>query len=269
MSAAAGGRAAVVCVKWGTAYVPDYVNVLYRATRAHLKEPHRFVCITDDPRDLDPGITVLPMPTFRMPRETWRKTNLAKIAALAPGLLDDDEIVLQVDLDVMILGGLDAFFDLYRREPAMYTLREWNPVLIRALLPRALWPDRGSQGSVYLFRAGDQREMFAHFDEHTAAVLKQYRTDRFAYPKLAWNPRYLPYEWCPSFKNHCLWYWPLSEVMPDPRPPRDARILCFHGQPRPLDLMQAPGVRWGTKRKFGTEPVPWVVEYWERYRSEK
>lgn len=259
------GRAAVVCVKWGTAFAPDYVNVLYRATRAHLRELHRFVCVTDDPAGIDPGVVVQPFPPFRTPRERWRKTNFAKVAAFAPGVLDDDEIALQLDLDVMVVGELDPFFALYRRSPAMYTLREWNPVLIRALVPRPLWPDRGTQGSVYLYRAGEQRALFTRFDEHTDEVVARYRNDGFAFPELAWNPRYLPDAWCASFKHHCLSYWPLSLLRPPAVPPPATRLLCFHGSPRPLDLMQAPGVRWGTKRKFGTEPVPWVGEYWRRY----
>ncbi|MCU0620382.1 MAG: hypothetical protein MUC69_02630 [Gemmatimonadales bacterium] len=262
-------RVAVVCVKWGTAYAPDYVNALYRAVRANMQQPHRFVCITDDATGLAPGIVAMPFPAFSVPREEWKKTtNLAKIAATAPGLLDDDEIVLQIDLDTMILGGLDDFIELYRRAPAMYTLREWNPALVRALLPQALWPDRGTQGSVYLFRAGEQRHMFALFNARILATLARYQTDRFAYPALAWNPRYLPYDWCLSFKNHCLWYWPLSLVAGEPRMPR-TKVLCFHGRPRPTDLMQAPGVRWGTARKYGTQPVGWVGEYWARYSREK
>ncbi len=40
----------VICMKWGTLYSADYVNVLYNAVRAHLEGPFRFVCLTDDPR---------------------------------------------------------------------------------------------------------------------------------------------------------------------------------------------------------------------------
>lgn len=258
-------KVVVGCVKWGTRYGPDYANVLYRAVREHMAYPHRFVCVTDDATGLDPGIEVVPMPQFAMPRETWPKTNLGKIAMLAPGVAEDDEIVLQLDVDLMVVGALGPFIDLYLAHPAFYTLREWNPAVVRTLLPSAWWPDRGSQGSVNLYRAGDQRHMFEDFNRRTAEIFRKYRTDRFYFPAAAHGQAYLPLEWCPSFKNHCVWYWPLNLAFGEPKLPRGARILVFHGKPRPIDLMGPPGQRWGTGRKFGTEPVSWVRDYWLRY----
>lgn len=255
----------VACVKWGTRYGPDYVNVLYRATREHLAAPHRFVCVTDAADGMDPGIVVHPFPSFTVPRETWRKSCFPKIAILAPGILEDDAVVLQLDLDLMVVGDLAPFFELFAERPAFYSLREWNPALVRALLPVSLRPDRGTQGSVYLFRAGDQRHMFRHFDANTAGVFATYRSDRFYFPKIAADPAYLPVDWIPSFKNACLWYWPLNLMFRDPKPPRGARILAFHGEPRPLDLLGPPGRRWGTSRKFGFGPVPWVRDYWLKH----
>ena len=257
--------AVVGCVKWGTRYGPDYVNVLYRAVQAKLKRPHRFVCITDEGEGLDAGIEVVPFPSFRVPRETWRKSCFPKIAMLAPGVVADDEVVLQIDLDVMVVGGLDDFFDLYRDKPAFYSLREWNPALVRALLPLSLRPDRGTQGSIYVFRAGDQRGMFEHFDTQTEWVFANYKSDRHYFPRIAKDPAYLPAAWCPSFKNDCLWYWPLSLATGEPKLPKDARILVFHGKPRPIDLLGPEGRRWGTGRKFGHGPVSWVRDYWLGY----
>lgn len=260
--------AVVGCVKWGSRYGPDYVNVLYRAVQANLRRPHRFVCITDEGEGLDPGIDVVPFPAFRVPRATWRQSCYPKIAMLAPGVVDDDDIVLQVDLDVMVVGGLDDFFALWERRPAFYSLREWNPALVRALLPLSLRPDRGTQGSIYVYRAGDQRGMFQHFDENTEWVFANYKSDRHYFPKIARDPAYLPAKWCPSFKNDCLWYWPISLATGEPKVPKDARILVFHGKPRPLDLMGPPGRRWGTGRKFGVQPVSWARNYWLRYGGE-
>src|SRR5687768_1958336 len=100
-----------------------------------MRAPHRFVCVTDEGDGLDPGIEVVPFPEFAVPRATWRRSCFPKIAMLAPGVLEDDAVVLQIDLDVMVVGGLAAFFELYRRKPAFYSLREWNPALVRALVP--------------------------------------------------------------------------------------------------------------------------------------
>ena len=46
----------VICLKWGTRYPAAYTNTLYRSVKKHLHRPFRFVCVTDDPTDLDEGI---------------------------------------------------------------------------------------------------------------------------------------------------------------------------------------------------------------------
>jgi hypothetical protein len=257
-------RVAVGCVRWGTRYGPDYVNVLYRAVGAHMRHPFRFVCITEEMGGLDPGVQAVPFPDFGVPRPQWNKGSWPKVPLFAPGIFADDEIVLYLDLDVMVLGDLDPFIDLVRERPAFYTLRESSPIGWR-LAPLAWRPDRGSQGSVYVWRAGDQRHVWEHFTTHTDYVRANFHSDRFYFPKIAVGETYLPDGWCRSFKAACAWYWPLSLVFRTPAYPEGARILFFHGRPRPIELMGPPGRRWGSKRKSGTGPVPWVRDYWTRY----
>jgi hypothetical protein len=258
-------KVAVACVKWGTRYGADYVNVLHRAVRDHMGYAHRFVCLTDEPEGIEPGVEVLPMPDIGLPKKAWLKRGCwPKTGLFAPGVFADDEIVLYLDLDIMVVGALDPFVDLVRDRPAFYTLREWNPPVWRAL-PLAWRPDRGSQGSVYVFRAGDQRHVYAHFRANVGYVRKNFWSDRFYLPKVAVGETYLPYDWCVSFKNVCVRPFPLNAFLPPRRPPDEAKILVFHGAPRPMDLMGPPGRRWGSKRRFGTEPVPWVRGYWTGY----
>ncbi len=258
-------KIAVGVVKWGTRFGPDYVNVLHRAVREHLDAPHRFVCLTNQPEGIDPGVEVLPVPEFGVPEAEWIKRGCwPKVALFAPGVFADDEVVLYLDLDVLVVGALAPFVELLRDQTAFYTLREWNPMLLRAL-PVAWRPDRGSQGSVYVWRAGEQRHVFADFTGRVAEVRAKYWSDRFYLPKIATNARYLPYDWCVSFKNHCLAPWPLNLVRPGARLPDGARIVVFHGKPRPMDVMGPPGARWGSKRRTGDQPVAWVRDYWLRH----
>ncbi len=258
-------KVAVGCVKWGTRFGPDYVNVIFRAVREHLGVPHRFVCLTNQPEGIDPGVEVVPVPEFGVPEVEWTKRGCwPKVALFAPGVFADDEIVLYLDLDVLVVGDLAPFADLVRDRSAFYTLREWNPALLR-VLPVAWRPDRGSQGSVYVWRAGKQRHVFEHFTTHVQEVRASYWSDRFYLPAIAKNPEYLPYAWCLSFKNHCLAPWPLNIVRPEARLPQGARIIVFHGKPRPMDVMGPPGDRWGSKRRSGDQPVPWVRDYWRRH----
>lgn len=258
-------KVAVGCVKWGTRFGPDYVNVLYRAVQEQLKIPHRFVCLTNQPEGIDPGVQVMPVPEFGVPEEEWLKRGCwPKVALFKEGVFEDDELVLYLDLDLIIVGELKPFIDLVRDHAAFYTLREWNPALVR-MLPLRFRPDRGSQGSVYVWRAGEQRHIFADFTSRVEEVRANYWSDRFYLPKVAKNPRYLPYDWCMSFKNHCMAPWPLNLLRPGARIPEGAKIIVFHGKPRPIDVMGLPGQRWGGKRHAGDEPVPWARDYWLRH----
>lgn len=258
-------RYAVACIKWGTKFPASYVNVLMRAVRDHLDLPHRFVCVTDDPAGLDAQVEAHPFPDFGLPRDQWRGGSWPKIALFAPGMFADDEIVLYLDIDVMVTGPLAPFFRLVEEQPGFHTLREWNPALLK-LLPPALRPVRGSQGSVYVWRAGMQTHLFHAFRANAAHVKQTYWSDRFFLPLLAVSPHYLPYDLCASFKRHCVWYWPLNLLTGAPKPPGWGSVLVFHGSPTPSALLDPdPRRRWGARRKFGYGPVPWVREYWARY----
>ena len=147
--------------------------------------PHRFVCLTNEPEGIDADVEVMPVPDFGLPQAEWTRGGCwPKVALFAPDVFADDEIVLYFDLDVMIVGGLDPFIDLVREAARFYTLREWNPPVWRAL-PLAYRPDRGSQGSIYVWRAGNQRHVFEHFRNNVAYVRANYRSDRFYLPKVA------------------------------------------------------------------------------------
>ena len=43
----------VICVKWGTKYSASDVNRLKRNVEKYLTIPHKFICYTEDPTDLE------------------------------------------------------------------------------------------------------------------------------------------------------------------------------------------------------------------------
>ena len=94
----------VVCIKWGTKYGPEYVNILYAMVKRNITIPHKFVCITDDPTDLTPGIHILPMQESIV-EGWWHKLTLFK-----PTIGDLTGRILFLDLDVIITGNIDCFF---------------------------------------------------------------------------------------------------------------------------------------------------------------
>ncbi len=262
---AAQPPAYVAMMKFGTAFGPDYANRLARAVSANLARPHQVVCMTDDPTGLDPSIRAVEFPDFGPPRERWTHRGAwPKVAFCAPGLFEDDALVMYLDLDVMVLGGLDPYFDAAERESGMHQLREWNPTLVRAL-PLALRPDRGGQGSILVWRAREQRHVHTHFLNNWERMQAEFNGERGYWRHIAWRPRYLPYGWTASFKRHCLGYTPLGLWETTATKPDWARVVVFHGTPRPADLVEDGDYRWGGKRRRGSGPVPWVQDYWRRY----
>ncbi len=87
----------VACLKWGTKYSVDYVNILYSMVRRHLSAPHRFVCLTDDPA----GIACETLPIVPNLPTWWGKLTLFNHPL--PGR------ILYLDLDTVIVDGIDGF----------------------------------------------------------------------------------------------------------------------------------------------------------------
>ena len=113
----------VICMKWGTRYGPDYVNRLYSMVQRHAKRPTRLVCYTDDASGLVAGVETFPLPHIVLPPNKewlpWRKLSLWQKDL--EGVSGD---VLFLDLDVVITGSIDEFFDY---EPGHFCVaRNWT-----------------------------------------------------------------------------------------------------------------------------------------------
>ena len=74
----------------------------------------------------------------------------------------------------------------------------------------------------------------------------------------------MPDAWGANFKRHCLGYTPLGPGATTAKQPDWARVVVFHGGPRPAKLAEDGDDRWGSRRR-GRGPVPWVQDYWRRY----
>ncbi len=256
--------ATVVCCRWLDAFPASYVTLLRNAVRANLARPHRFICVTDNPAALRGEVETAAMPDMGIPLEYRRRGCWPKLAIFAPDLLPPDEPTLYLDLDMLIRGSLDAFFERIERQRGFHVLREWNPT-IWSLVPLDWRPDRGVQGSIIGFIPREQRSIYDRFMADPRAVYTSYHLDQDFLTDVAVPRTYWPHAWTVSFKWHCVRYWPLSAMFPRVAEPTRAKIVVFHGRPRPIDVVPLGDYRWGTRRKFGFGPVPWVRDYWLRH----
>lgn len=102
----------VLCMKWGTLYPAEYVNVLYQACHAHISGDFRFVCLTNEPQGLLPEVEVYPIPDIGL--DEWHYYNGAwpKIGVFLNDLYGLKGRALFIDLDSVICGSLDEMFEV-------------------------------------------------------------------------------------------------------------------------------------------------------------
>ena len=251
----------VVCIRWGKAFSKDYVKALYNGVKSNLSRNIDFVCLSDDQQFICDGVRVLAIPDFNMPKEKWSNGCWPKLTVFKRGLFRADRPVLFLDLDVVILRSLDPILETLERDRGLQIVREWNPILW-SFVPLSLRPNRGGQSSLFAFFPEEQYVIYERFIQDLAGAFVVAHNDQMFITRTANRLTYLPYDWSVSFKKHCVKYYPFNLVFKSIRRPRKAMLVIFHGVPKPTDLIGDDQVRWGTDRKFGHGPVPWIKEYW-------
>jgi hypothetical protein len=168
-----------------TYYTRDYVARLAGMVARHLDRPYRFVCLTDQPKDVPKGVEAIRVP--RLPDQVKAWWWKLRVFDPAIGLRDR---VLYIDLDSIVVGSLAPLLDL----PASL----------------ALVPDEGSQfhtkdsglklikrfnGSVMAFDAGVHGDLWTRYTEKLTReywsdqdVIGLWKPDAATFP-IAWVPR--------------------------------------------------------------------------------
>lgn len=255
----------VLTLKWGDRYSAEYVNRIYRGVRVHLHRPFRFVCVTDRPAGLLPEIetdSIPPRPPEMKNLYTYEKNGwpniFLKLLVFKPGFANLSGPTLFLDIDQIITGDLDRFFDYKPGEFCI--IRNW--VELRKRLFRKVRPCGNS--SCFRFDAGERydyvyrlflKEIDAALDDRVWSTEQEYMTHAVGLDKV----NFWPESYVRSFKRSCTWPWPLNHFLV-PRLPADTSILCFHGKPDPDQAIA--GFR-GRHLNTWTRPCPWVKELWE------
>jgi hypothetical protein len=240
----AGGRI-VLCMKWGSKYGPEYVNRLYSMVRRHLNGDFRFVCLTDDARGIRAEVQCLPIPELQLPPGTPERgwTKLTVFGADLHGLRGT---ALLLDLDLVIVDSLDAFFEL----PGEFLIiHDW----------KRPWRITGNS-SVVRFRIGAHADVLAEFRATQEQVRARLRNEQAFLSEVLHRKgqlQYWPAGWCRSYKYHCIPRWP-SNYWRVPFVPAGARILVFHGVVNPPDALA--GRSNGNWRQ--AKPAPWIAAHW-------
>ncbi|MDD3589239.1 MAG: hypothetical protein PHO46_03055 [Thermoguttaceae bacterium] len=236
----------VICMKWGTKFPPEYVNILASRVKKNITGDYRFVCFTDDPTGLSPLVETRPLPEMSglegRPERGWRKLTLFQ-----EKLSDLEGSALFLDLDIVIVESLDPFFET----PGDFRIIEdWN-----------LKGTKIGNSSVFRFEIGSRPDVLEYFLANREQVYKAHRNEQ-AYLSWAiaqkqellyWDPT-----WCLSFKRHFMRRFPLGYFL-EPKQRPGTKIIVFHGNPNPDCAI------YGWRNKTGLRAVkktPWIAELW-------
>lgn len=241
----------VICLKWGDRYGPEYVNRLHSMVQRNTERSLRFICITDDTKGLDAGIEMRPMPEFDLP-ETFRYKGFRRMFLFKEELYDLSGDVLHLDLDLLVTGSIDDFFD-HQPEAPYIVAENWTQ------------PGAGiGNMSVFRYRIGALSKIWNRFSADPLGMLKEYTNSQTFCSRTLGQFDMYPIQWCTGFKTALIPAWPMRYFVEPKRPPSEARIVAFTGKP---DMDEAIRGEWPEKKlrkKFykRIRPTKWIEEYW-------
>lgn len=231
-----------VTFKWAppagyrSSYQPEYVHALKRQIDRHYAAPHRFVCVTDDPKGLE-GIETVPLwPDFAdlaNPSGRHNPSCYRRLKLFAPdaGKTFGDRLVV-MDLDTVIVGDLTPLFD----RPEEFVI--WG----QTDFPGKQWYN----GSLWMLRTGTRTKVWTEFNPKTSphqahrAGCRGSDQGWLSYilgkKEATWSTAEGVYSWRVHIR-------PTGNVLP-----ADARIVNFHGHVDP----------WSYKAQH----IDWVREHW-------
>jgi len=246
----------VVCMKWGTRYGPEYVNRLYSMVKRHTQRPLRFICFTDDTQGIDSEVETQDLPTIKLP-EFMTQRPWPKIGLWQSDLAGLDGNVLYLDLDLIITGNIDEFFD-YNAEATFCVIRNWTTRDRSDSFYRKV-----GNTSCYRFRVGAHAYLYDKVQSDPIGCWKQYRNSQTFISNEIGEINYWPDEWCVSFKHSLLPNWPQRMFREAQLPPK-AKVVAFTGKP---DIDDVIAGTWPEKmlfkRPFKQFVKPhWVEEHW-------
>ena len=238
----------IICLKWGAKYPSEYVNHLYRMINNHLTIPFEFYCITDDSNGLYPEVNVLDLDIEEGLKGWWYKLQLFKRDFY--GLSGQ---AMFLDLDVVIINNIDPLFETNRND---------------FMIIRDLKPDLVYNSSVFKLELGSQPHVWEEFLADKESIISRMHGDQDWISEVVNDAKLWPDNWVVSFKKECNarnknsygalgrflrskgFFLPKGEAAP----PKEAKIVYFHGKPDPHDVAETSYEMW---RK-----APWIKKEW-------
>jgi SAM-dependent methyltransferase len=215
-------RTNVVCIlRSGGDFKPDHVRRLLNSVYRNTRIPFEFVCLTDMEDEVDFCKT--------LPLEFNWKGWWSKIELFKSGKFGYERVVF-FDLDTVIVGNIDSLLT-YSKAP-FAALGTWRPEARKAGVIRM---DSLGTGMMIMYNAGSAMSFL--FDEFNEDYI---RTCKWGDQEYLFN----------KMREHSVSYAMLQDDIPGiysykknciNKLPANARVVCFHGRPRPW---QVDNIKW-------------------------
>ena len=238
-------------MKWGSRYGPEFVNRLYSSTQRHTKRKTKVYCFTDDKREINNNVICKPLPNIKLPKDIsfspWRKISLWQYP-----LFDLKGDALFLDLDLVITGDLDRFFDY---KPGLYCVIEnWTQI-----------GQKIGNTSCFRFPIGKYNSIFEKFEKNPEKYWKKFHIEQVYLSNQIKDQVFWPNEWCQSFKHNLLPKWPFR-IWQAAKLPKETSIVAFTGKPDPDDVVAG---KWPVKKSQIYKKIykqlktpQWVMDNW-------
>lgn len=217
----------IVCLKHGTKYSAEYVNVLYSMVKRNMTLPFEFVCFTENVQDLNPEIQTRTLPVDHRVGGWWWKPYFFS------SRLPLDGTILFMDLDVIVFRNID---NLFTYEPGKFcVIRDFNR------MNNANW-DRFNS-SVFRLETGQHHHVYDNFIADPENIRKQHHGDQdWLYSQVRSDYEFFPDEWLQSYKWEMRGKPPMTRDqngirnflepgVPNIKP--GTSVAVFHGEPNP------------------------------------
>lgn len=240
----------IICLKWGDLYDSEYVNKLYRGVNGFLKRPFEFHCFTDNDQNIESPVICHDI--ARLEAEPILHRNIFLKLAAINTLTGLSGTTLFLDLDIIITGDLDVFFE---HEPDKFCIiHNWISKRKQIFRKR---PDIGNS-SVFRFEFGKCDHALQAYLDNPQDAEENFPTEQAFLSHCMNNRAYWPEEWVRSFKFNCRPTFPLNLFL-KPNIPAESRIIAFHGKPNPPQVIS--GYTQGPVH-HRTLPLKELEKYW-------
>lgn len=179
----------VLCIKWGTMYGPEYVNVMYGMVSRNLSGPFLLICFTDDTNGIRSEVECLPLPELGVEVPAEAPGKWPKQALWAKDLFGLEGVALFLDLDSVIVDSINPYFE-YGDADDVITARNW----VKPWLKMA-------QTSVFRFKIGAHAYMLDQLREDPQLMVKYRFEQNYVSSCIQGGVKFWPGAWTQAFRH--------------------------------------------------------------------